>query len=356
MVTIKDIAKATGVSVGTISKVISQSEEFGRISPATVKKIRQRAREMGYRPNVNARALVSRKSMILGVYVAPHPGDRIDSLYTSSLIEGICRAARENHYDVLLIDFGSTDTDIHRTQETFLTKRVDGVILIYFSGDTQVVESMTSVGMPLVAIGNYPVQTLNSVNLDNAAGITAVVQHLHALGHREIAFLSELTDSVLIAHIQRKEAFASAIRKFQIEDRCMIVGFPEFDHKIVREGPFCQEDGYWGTDFLLKAGRKFTALVCYNDLVAMGAMRRINEAGLKIPSQVAITGFDNTFISAYLTPPLTTVEHPTRQMGAQAVRMLLESINNSGRETATQTVMLKPELVPRQSTEERKNP
>ncbi len=356
MVTIKDIAKATGVSVGTISKVISQSEEFGRISSATVKKIRQRAREMGYRPNVNARALVSRKSMTLGVYVAPHPGDRIDSLYASSLIEGICRAARENHYDVLLIDFGSTDTDLHRTQEKFLTKRVDGVILIHFRGETHMVESMTSVGMPLVAIDNYHVPTVNSVNLDNAAGITAVVQHLHTLGHRKIAFLGELTDTAMIDHIQRKDAFVGAVRKFQIENQCTVVSVPEFDRIVPREGPFCQEDGYWGTDCLLKAGREFTALVCYNDLVAMGAMRRINEAGMKIPGDVSISGFDNTFLSAYLTPPLTTVEHPTRQMGAQAVRMLLETINNPGRETATQTIMLKPELIARQSTEERKNP
>jgi DNA-binding LacI/PurR family transcriptional regulator len=350
MVTIKDIAKATGVSVGTISKVISQSEEFGRISPATVRKIRRQAHEMGYRPNVNARALVRQKSMTLGVYVAPHPGERINALYVSPILEGICQSARERHYDVLLIDFGDTDTDLRRTQDKFLTKRVDGMILIHFRGDNQIIKSMIDLGMPLTAVDNYFMHSVNSVNLDNAAGIAVVVQHLYSLGHRKIAYLGELSEFTMIDHVLRKESFASTVRNLKIENQCTVVGVPEVNRVLPREGPFCQEDGYQGADYLLAEKREFTALVCYNDLVAMGAMRRLNEAGLKVPADVSITGFDNTFISAYLAPPLTTVEHPTRQMGAQAVQILLENIGRPPAENAAKTIMFKPELVVRQST------
>jgi LacI family transcriptional regulator len=131
-----------------------------------------------------------------------------------------------------------------------------------------------------------------------------------------------------------------------------VVGYPQIDRKVVREGPFCQEDGYCGADHLLTSGREFTAVVCYNDLVAIGAMRRLSEAGLRVPEDVSITGFDNSFISGYLASPLTTVEHPTREMGSQAVQLLLETFQPSSTDRAAKTIMLKPELVIRKSTSE----
>jgi LacI family transcriptional regulator len=349
MVTISDIAKATGVSAGTVSKVISQSEEFGRISPATVNKIRHMVREMGYRPNVNAQALVSRKSMTLGVYIAPHPGGRIDPLYVSPILEGICQTAREVSYDVLLIDFGNTDQDLRQSMEKFMTKRVDGVILIYYHGSSEIIESLSAVGMPVVAVNNFKALSLNSVNLDNSAGVGLVMQHLYDLGHRKIAFLGELCEPLMVDHTLRQEAFVQTARRLGIDDVCLVCDASQIGIQIPREGPFCQEDGYHGADWLLKNKRSFTALVCYNDVVAMGVLRRLSAAGLRVPEDVSITGFDNSFISAYLTPPLTTVEHPTRQMGTQAAKTLLEIISDPSAASA-KTIMFEPELVIRAST------
>jgi DNA-binding LacI/PurR family transcriptional regulator len=350
MVTIRDIADAAGVSAATISKVMSRSQEMARINPATIRRVRQIAQKMGYRPNQHARALVRQKSQTIGVYVAPHPGDRINSLYVTPILEGICQAAREVHYDVLLIDYGISDLELHRSLEKFLTKRVDGVILIYFQGSDRVIDSALAAGMPMVAINNFDMLPLSSVNLDNFAGIGMVVQYLHGLGHRKIAFLGEMSDQPMKDHVLRKEAFTAAAKRFQIEKESTVVSWPQVDLRVEREGPFCQEDGYRGVDWLIRQGRAFTAVVCYNDLVAMGALRRLGEAELKVPEDISVIGFDNTFVSAYLAPPLSTVEHPIRQMGTQAFQILLETLDKRSAGSAMKTLMLKPELVVRQST------
>ncbi len=349
MVTIKDIAKATGVSVGTISKVMTGSDELRRISPSTINRIRKLAREMGYRPNVNARALVRQKSQTIGVYVAPHPGQRIDSLYVSPILEGICEAARDAHHDVMLIDFGSTDNELNRSLEKFLTKRVDGVILIHYQGTGKELQPAIAAGMPMITVDNFNMQPLSCVNLDNAGAISMVVQYLFDLGHRKIAFLGELNEMFVVDHMVRKEAFIAAIRRLQIEQSCTVVGYPEIDYVVPREGPFCQEDGFRGVDWLIAHKKEFTAVACYNDLVAMGALRRLTQAGLKVPDDVSLIGFDDNFVSAYLAPALTTVSHPTRAMGVQAVQILLEEINKGTNGNPTKMIMLKPELVIRES-------
>lgn len=348
--TIRDLAKAAGVSVGTISKVLSGSPKSGRISAVTAKRVLKCARELGYRPNVNARALVRQRAQTLGVYVAPHHGARINAMYISPILEGICAAAREKHHDVMLIDFGCTEAEPHHIEEKFRSKRVDGVVLVNFRGDTELLQKLVAMQIPLSAVDNYE-YAISSVNLDNAAGVTSVVQHLYGLGHRQMAFLGELSDATMKDHVLRKDAFVAATRQLKTDSQCTVLSGAEIDLRVPRDGPFCQEDGYRGADYLIQLGRPFTALVCYNDLVAIGAMRRLAEAGLRIPQDVSITGFDNSMLSSHLSPPLTTVEHPTREMGVHAVNMVLEAIERPRDERpAGRTIMLRPELVVRQST------
>jgi DNA-binding LacI/PurR family transcriptional regulator len=347
--TIKDLAKAAGVSVGTISKVLSGSPKSSRISAVTAKRVIKCARELGYRPNVNARALARQRAQTLGVYVAPHVGARINALYISPILEGICAAAREKHHDVMLIDFGCTEAQPHHIEEQFRSKRVDGVILVNFRGNPDLLQKLIATRVPLSAVDNYE-YSISSVNLDNACGISAVVQHLYGLGHRQLAFLGELSDSTMMDHTLRRDAFVHATRQLKIESQCSVISHEQTELRVPRDGPFCQEDGYRGVDLLLTSGRPFTALVCYNDLVAMGAMRRLAEAHLRIPDDVSIAGFDNSMLSAHLFPPLTTVEHPTREMGIHAVDMVLEAIEHPDDGRAGRTLMLRPELVIRQST------
>jgi len=351
MVTLRDIAKATGVSVGTVSKVISRSSEIGRINPRTIRRIRQLASELGYRPNVNARALVNRRSMTLGVYVAPHPGGRIDSLYVSPIIEGICESARQAAYDVMLIDFGHLDEGLDASREKFLSKRVDGVIIIYYQGNNEVVEGLAEQGVPLVAVDSYQSLPISTVNLDNAAGVEMVVQYLYSLGHRRMVFPCELSDQKMPDHELRREAFVRVAQRLGIADECVVVDRELAGREVPRIGPFCQEDGYWAMDRLVGGEREFTAVVCYNDVVAMGVLRRLREAGWSVPGHISVVGFDNTFLSEYLSPSLTSVSHPVREMGHQSVQMLLETIEaNGSKAPAVKAVTLKPELVVREST------
>ncbi|MFA5205477.1 MAG: LacI family DNA-binding transcriptional regulator, partial [Lentisphaeria bacterium] len=313
-------------------------------------KIQAAADTLGYRANRNARALVTQTSMTVGVYVAPHPGDRITSLYVSPILEGICEAARENFYDVLLIDVGTPDQDLRRSLEKYHTKRVDGVILVNFNGDVKTISSIQAAGLPAVGIDSFGGLPLPCVNLDNGAGIQAVVAHLHQLGHRRLAFLGEQGDSPIRDHGLRQQAFLAAVRQFGMAATCQVVAREQTGLALRREGPFCQEDGYRGVDWLLAQGRPFTALVGYNDLVALGALRRLTEAGLRVPAEVSLTGFDDTFVGAYLSPPLTTVSHPVKQMGKTAVRILLETVAHPKSKPAVKPLLARPELVVRAST------
>ncbi len=350
MPTLKDIAKLSGVSVATVSKVMSRSSERDRISPGTIRRISKIARHLGYQPNGNAQALVRRKSSTLGVYVGAHPGGRINEAYVSPILEGICDAAREIRHDVLLIDFGDTQAELEHVQEKLLTKRVDGVILINVQRSQDVMRRLIGLGKPLVAVDNHSLP-IPSVNLDNASGIDQIVEYLAGLGHRAIAFLGELSSEPMNDHQLRKEAFVSSVRRRNLQADCTVVDTPTTGNEIAREGSFCQEDGYQGLDWLLSTGKRFSAVVCYNDLVAMGAMRRLAEANLSIPKDVSITGFDDVFFSGYLFPPLTTVSHPTRQMGKQAVQLMLESLDDAGDASAVRkSVLLQPELIVRGST------
>lgn len=350
MATLKDIARVTGVSTGTVSKVLTDAPELSRIGEETASRIRAAAASLGYRANRNARALVMQTSMTLGVYVAPHPSGRISPLYVSPILEGICEAAREKLYDVLLIDVGTPDQDLHRSLEKYHSKRVDGIILVNFQGHLNLLVPIQSAGLPVVGIDAFGALPLSCVNLDNEAGIRAVVGHLHQLGHRQVAFLGEQAPCSGRDHLLRQRAFRAACRELGMAAGCLVVDRQQTGFQIPREGPYCQEDGYRGVDWLLANGRPFTALVCYNDLVAMGASRRLARAGLRVPEQVSLTGFDDSFVCTYLEPALTSVSHPVKQMGRTAVQLLLEALAHPERPAAVQTLLARPELVVRGST------
>ncbi len=348
-VTLRHIAEQADVSIATASKIISNSSEIKRISPETIRRVSKIAKELGYKPNINARSLAKQKSMIIGVYAAPHPGKRINEFYVSPIIEGISEKAIEHDYDVMLIDFGRYDKNLTSAIEKFLVRRIDGLVLINVHVENKVIDKLRAVNMPLVAIDNFAMLPVASVNLDNFIGIHSVVSYLHSLGHRKIAFLSELTAEKMPDHIKRKEAFDQAIRNFGIDRDCVIVEYPQIDMPVSREGDYCQEDGYRGIDWLIRNQKEFTAAIGYNDLVALGAMRRLAEENLRIPEDVSLVGFDNLSISEYVNPPLTSVSHPARQMGKEAVDMLIEFIEHSPINVSQKSVLLKPELIIRRS-------
>ncbi len=349
-VTLKQIAEQANVSIATASKIISKSAEIKRISPKTIRKVKKIAQELGYKPNINARSLAKQRSMIIGVYAAPHPGKRINEFYVSPIIEGISEKAIEHNYDVMLIDFGRYDKNLTSAIEKFLIRRIDGLVLINVYVDNKIIHKLREVNIPLVAIDNSAMLPAASVNLDNFTGIYNVVSYLYSLGHRKIAFLGELAEEKMPDHTKRKEAFEQSTRQIGIENECIIVEYPQVNVLVSREDNHCQEDGYQGVDWLIKNQKEFTAVIGYNDLVALGAMRRLNEENLRIPEDVSVVGFDNLSISEYIIPPLTSVSHPTKQMGIEATDMLIDFIEHRQTYTLQKSVLLKPELIIRKSS------
>ncbi len=349
IVTLKHIAEQANVSIATASKIIGKSAEIKRISPETIRKVSKIAKELGYKPNINARSLAKQKSMIIGVYAAPHPGKRINEFYVSPIIEGISDKAIEYKYDVMLIDFGRYDKNLTSAIEKFLIRRIDGLILINVHVENRIIDNLKEVNMPLVAIDNFAMLPVASVNIDNFTGIYNIVSYLYSLGHRKIAFLGELTKERMPDHIKRQNAFEQVVKDFGIENECIVVEYPQADMLVPREDNYCQEDGYQGVDWLIKARKEFSAVVGYNDLVVLGAMRRLNEENLRIPEEISVVGFDNLSICEYVTPPITSISHPTRQMGEEAVDMLVDFIEHPQTDISHKSVLLKPELIIRKS-------
>jgi DNA-binding LacI/PurR family transcriptional regulator len=271
-------------------------------------------------------------------------------LYVSPILEGICEAAQEKLYDVLLINIDTPDRDLRRTLEKYHSKRVDGVILVNFPGRMELLAPIQAAGLPVVGIDAFGDLPLSRVNLDNEAGIRAVVTHLHQLGHRQLAFLGEQGTSVSRDHGLRQQAFEAAVRKLGLAAGCQVVDREQTGFQIPREGAYCREDGYRGMDWLLAQHQPVTALVAYNDLVAIGALRRLNEAGIRVPEQISLTGFDDSFVSTHFLPSLTTVSHPVNQMGRRAVELLLAVLAHPERTVAVRTILAQPELVVRDST------
>jgi LacI family transcriptional regulator len=328
VVTLQHVADRVGLTKGTISAVLNESPSSRAIPQHTKDRIVAAARELNYRPNFFARTLRKKRTFTVGV-IAEEVGDP----YGGMVISGIEAFLTRHKYFFLTVAHRHDHGLLQQYSDMLRARGVEGLITV----DTSLTQPSP---LPTVAVaGHKRVKGVTNIILDHARAAYLALTHLNDLGHREIAFLRgqpHSSDSV-----DRWRAIGDAARDLGIRI------YPGLTVQIDADDP-SPEVGYRITQELLSRGQRFTALFAYNDISAIGAVRAIREAGLRVPEDVSVVGFDDIREAAYHVPSLTTVRQPLRKMGEIAAQTLVERIE--GREDYPREIAIEPVLVVREST------
>jgi len=327
-VTMSDVAREAGVSLMTVSRVVNDK---GEISPATRQRVLAVIERLGYRPSGIARGLATRHTSTLGLVIPD-----VSNPFFSEVARGAEHVAYAEGYNVFLCN---TEEDPERelaVLESLEEKRVDGVLLCSSRLDDGALRQAVA-HHPAVVLVNRRLanEAAGRVLVDDETGGRAAVQHLLQAGHRAVGFLAGPPTSH--SGQERAKGYRAALAA---------AGLP-YNPAWVRPCPPTVAGGLETTRHLLTACPELTALFCYNDLVAVGALQACAELGRAVPTDLAIVGFDDIPLAALVTPPLTTCHVPRYELGRQAMRLLLDRINGCTEEC--QEIVLRPELVVRAS-------
>jgi DNA-binding LacI/PurR family transcriptional regulator len=323
-VSIKDIAKAASVSPSTVSRALS---DHPRISLETKERIRRLATEMGYSPSAVARSLVTQRTSIISLAMA-----WVSDPLLAQVVRGIEDTALEHGYTVILSSFYGDPNREREVLSTFRERRVDGIIIKSSCFDTYPHSLLSQFGLPIVLI-NRP-EYIYSVSTNNLHGGRLATEYLLDLGHSQIGYIA--AEIGRRTNLDRLKAYKEALRGRGIA----------FDPALVAMGDGYARGGKEAMHRLLALPSPPTAVFCYNDLTAIGAALAVREAGLQVPDEISLLGFDDIELATYCHPPLTTVRQPAYELGHQAMEMVLDLMVDGQKATR---VMLKGELVVRES-------
>ncbi|MEK7824107.1 MAG: LacI family DNA-binding transcriptional regulator [Candidatus Eisenbacteria bacterium] len=304
MATIRDVARASKVSVATVSRVFNESP---RVTESTRLRVVTAASRLGYWPNGTARSLITNRTHAIGVLLPDLHGE-----FFSEVIRGIDSAARERQLHLLLSSFNSTPDDLMSALRT-VRGRVDGLIVMSPDLDASVALQPGSGGPPTVLLNpEVEVPGCDSLSIANFEGAHAMVGHLLRLGHRRVAMIRGPERNIDAR--QRLEGYRAALRE---------AGLPPAGD-LVLDGDFTEHSGYEAARGLLRHALRPTAVFVANDHMAIGVLGALQDAGVRVPLDMAVTGFDDIPLARYLTPPLTTVHVDMLQLGRRAVHLLLD--------------------------------
>jgi DNA-binding LacI/PurR family transcriptional regulator len=343
-VTMRDVAKTSGFSPATVSIVLNNAPLARYIAPTTKKRIEEAAKKLGYRPNAMARYLRSKRTHSVGVMFFD-----ITDPYCIPILRGIENGLFQASYLPIMADAHNQRNRFERYLEMLLERHVEALIVVanWLFVDIHMLADFGKRNIPAATIGwEFPGDTISSVMVDNETGGRLALEHLHKLGHRKIAFIRG-----------PKMLIDSAPRWKGIQKFAASAGL-EIDTNLVMQLPDVVDpnSGFEGglrlTEELLRRRKKFTALMAFDDLTALGAIRALTNSGVKVPEQCSVVGFDDVALAATSAPSLTTVRQPLEAMGNLAVNIVMEGINTAQekRDWVISHHRTTPELVIREST------
>lgn len=304
-ITIKDIARRARVSHSTVSRAL---RDVNAAPGGTADRIQRLARRMGYVPSAAARSLKTSHSRALGVVVT-----NIADPFLGEVVRGIEEASRRAGYSLFLAASFHDSQREAQVLRALAEHRVAGAIICSSHVGEQHLHELERFGVPIVLVNNQVAGNFaHRLAHDDVAGGRAVTRHLLELGHRRIAYLFNRAGGV--ASLDRYAGYQAALA----EDG--ITAPPQWRLEAPGGRP---EDGMLGADAFLQLSPRPTALVCFNDMQALGVLRRMREAGLRVPTDVSVTGFDDVFMAEYAEPALTTFAQPKYQLGRAAAEMVL---------------------------------
>ena len=331
--TIYDIAKKAGVSPSTVSRAL---QDHPRIGIKTKTRVQKLANEMGYVPSAAARSLSTNRSRVLGVIV-----HRLEDPYLTEVLKGIEDTLQSSGYSLFLAATQRIPDRERETMRAMSERRVDGVIISSSHIGMKRLRQLDLYGIPSVLINNQEIfePDTYSVYNDELFAMDKVMQHLTDLGHKKIAYLG--SSSAGRTNSKRQQGYEAGLQQAELPVR------QEYIFNCTNSQ---SQAGAQGMQHLLSLDELATAVVCYNDMMAIGAIQTIHQAGLSVPDDISVIGFDNIDLAAYITPPLTTFHQPRYELGQQAAKMMLHTLNEGATSAQPHVSILRGELVVRQST------
>lgn len=333
-ITIKDIAKEAGVAHSTVSRALRGSS---LISQETTKHIQETALHLGYLPSAAARSLKTNRSQALGAIVS-----NIDDPYFSEILQGIEEVAQGNNYSLFM---AASQRDPEREAtiiQSMRQHRVDGVIICSTTFSDKQSEHFSKYGIPVVVVNNQAAEDYRySIYHDDVNGSRQLTMHLIKLGHRKIGYLGN-------SHTGRTTWDRLAGFRQEMES----AGLPVPDNYIFELPGSEPERTTLASEHFLNLPDRPTALVCFNDIMAIGLLKSLQQRGVRIPDDISITGFDNIVFSNYTNPPLTTFDQPKRFIGQKAAELILSLLNPTSKTPVPEQKIqvLKGKLLVREST------
>jgi DNA-binding LacI/PurR family transcriptional regulator len=325
---IKDIARMAQVSHPTVSRALRHSP---LVNSRTAERIRKIASEAGYQASAVARGLVLRQTRTIGLVVTS-----IADPFISGVVRGVEQTARDLGYNVMLADSNADPVREQKIVQSFAEQRLDGIIVTSSRVGALYLPMLEAMRVPIMLVNNqYPGAFVHAVMIKNVEGTRSAVHHLIELKHRRIAYLGDQFGYQ--SDVERMSGYREALETARIP----------FQSELVVHGDSRTEAALGAMNRLLDLEQRPTAVCCYNDMTALGAMHAIHLRGLRVPEDVSVTGFDDLFFAPYTQPPLTTVRQPVHRMGQLAMENLKKLI--SGEESVAH-VKVDTELVIRQST------
>ncbi len=307
---LEDIAKLAGVSRSTVSRVINNHPNVSQQTRERVLKVIQ---EQRFRPNMAARALVTQQTRALSLVIPQAVADTFTDPYFPTLMQGVTQKANQCDYAVVLW-IGNGAEEEERFCERILSNSLfDGLILASLVNNDPLIPRLTQAAFPFVLIGPPQLDNLNYIDVDNARAAEVAVSHLIRLGRQRIGTITGPHN--MGAALERLAGYRNALER---------AGRP-VDNTLIAEGDFREDSGYLAMRTLLP--RRLDAVFVASDMMALGAIRAIHEAGLRIPDDIAVVGFDDIPIAASTKPPLTTVRQPIRELGSLATQVLIDLLN-----------------------------
>jgi len=331
-VTIYDVAKEANVSIATVSNVINKK---GRIGEKTRRRVHEAMEKLNYEPNILASALTGKQTKTIGLIIPD-----LANPFFSELARSIEDRAHELSYNIVICSTDYQEEKENKYISLLKQKRVDGFILASGFENLEKVQELLNEDIPVVIVArDYPNFSINAVALDDYMGGYQAANHLLQLGHKNIGFIA----LDVYSNRERIRGFKDALKEYQIEPRKDLHFIEDKKQSLVRAGNISAKK-------YLESGDIPTAIFACNDLLAIGAIQVIRDAGLNVPDDISIVGFDNTNIATIVDPPLTTMSQPIQRMGREVMDLII-SIFKGERDDEVR-ITLVPDLVKRKSTKE----
>jgi LacI family transcriptional regulator len=328
--TLEDIAKISGVSRSTVSRVVNHDR---RVSPTTRENVLKIIEEYNFYPNLAARGLASGRTNVLGVIIPAGVPSLFTDPYFPILLQGISTACNRLDYSVML-SLSDAEYENRLVGRVIQNHLVDGVIVASILIGDPIQTTLANSNLPFVIVGRQPNLAANDIDLDNRQAVRQATDFLIEQGYTRIATITGPLNQM--AGWDRYDGYKDAL---------LSAGF-KVDTKLIAEGNFTEAGGYAGMKKLLPS--KPDAVFAASDITAMGAIRCLNEVGLRVPDDIGLIGFDDIPLSSTITPSLTTVRQPIHGMGEAAANLLIEIIESGSKEL--HRITLPTELIIRNST------